>query len=481
MDHEGIEMKPEMVNSFEGGSGRNSQEPDLGVSKSTAAKEIPNLQECSLMEAVLEKENMLRAYKRVIGNKGSPGVDEMTTVELGAYLKINWPQIKNQLLAGRYQPAPVKGVEIPKPGGNGMRKLGIPTVIDRLIQQALHQILSPIFERGFSENSYGFRPNRSAHQAILKAKEYISQGKRWVVDMDLEKFFDRVNHDILMSRIARKIKDKRVLHLIRRYLQAGLMIGGIETIRTEGTPQGGPLSPLLSNIMLDDLDKELEKRGHAFCRYADDCNIYVKSEEAGKRVMESIRQFLEKKLKLKINEAKSAVARPWKRKFLGYSVLPDKRPRLKPSKEALKKLKDKLKEQIRKGRGKNITRLAQELRPILLGWINYFRLIGVKEALELIDSWLRRKFRDIIWRQKKRWEARKRMLMERIPWISEENANRFAGNGYGPWRNAKASHMNLAYPKKYFDSIGLISLLDRKRELDRELQTAVYGTVRTVV
>jgi len=477
MEMKDTENRNEKPNSFDGGSERNSRGPDLGVSKSTAVKEKSSKVKCFLMKAMLEKDNMQAAYKRVVKNKGSPGVDKMTTEELGSYLKEYWLQIKNQLLEGTYKPNPVKLVEIPKPGG-GMRKLGIPTVVDRLIQQALHQILSPIFEKGFSERSYGFRPGRSSHQAILQAKKYVSQGKRWVVDMDLEKFFDRVNHDILMSRIARKIKDKRILLLIRRYLQSGIMTDGVVSARVEGTPQGGPISPLLSNILLDDLDKELEKRGHDFCRYADDCNIYVKSQKAGERVMKSIKSFLEKKLKLKVNQEKSAVARPWHRKFLGYSMTSNLKPKVKPAKASIDKLKSKIKDKIRQGRGRNLAKFIQELRPILKGWINYFSLSEVKHIFEILDSWIRRKLRCIIWRQKKRWRTRKKMLMKRG--ISEKRAKKSVINGRGPWWNAGASHMNHAFPKRYFDALGLISLLEEKIKIEY-LRTAVHGTVRTVV
>jgi len=478
MEIEDIESRDEKPNSFDSGSERNSRELDLGVSKSTAKREKPDQTECFLMEAVLEKDNMQAAYKRVIKNKGSAGVDKMTTEELGSHLKENWLQIKSKLLDGSYKPSPVKLVEIPKANGIGVRKLGIPTVIDRLIQQAIHQILSPIFEKRFSNFSFGFRPNRSAHQAVELAREYVSQKRRWVVDIDLEKFFDRVNHDILMSRIARKIKDKRILLLIRRYLQSGVMTDGLVSIREQGTPQGGPLSPLLSNILLDELDKELERRGHTFCRYADDCNIYVKSQKAGERVMESIKLFLEQKLKLKINIEKSAVARPWKRKFLGYSITSNLKPKLKPAKASVNKLKGKLKDKFRKGRGRNLAKFIQELKPILKGWINYFSLSEVKEIFEVLDSWIRRKLRCIIWRQKKRWRARKKMLMRRG--IAEERAKKSAVNGRGPWWNAGSSHMNQAFPKTYFDALGLISLLDEKYKV-QYLRTAVYGTVRTVV
>lgn len=412
----------------------------------------------TLIDKMLEKANMQLAYKQVIKNKGAPGVDKMTTGDLKDYLKKQWLCIKDELLQGRYKPQPVKEVEIPKPGG-GVRKLGIPTVVDRLIQQAMHQILSPIFEIGFSESSYGFRPKRSAHQAILKAQEYVTSGKRWVVDMDLEKFFDKVNHDILMSRIARKIKDKRILLLIRRYLQAGIMKEGIETIRAEGTPQGGPLSPLLSNILLDDLDKELERRGHSFCRYADDCNIYVRSEEAGKRVLTSIKGYLETKLKLKVNEAKSAVDRPWKRKFLGYSMTANKEAKLKVSPKALERLKDKLKDKFKKGRGQNILKVIAELRPILIGWSNYFKLSEIKGTLEALDSWIRRKIRCIIWRQKKRPKARYEMLVK--AGISKQRAKESVINGRGPWWNAGASHMNQAFTGNILADMGLISIYER--------------------
>lgn len=410
------------------------------------------------MEAVIERSNMEAAYARVMRNKGAAGVDNMPAQALKAHLNERWPRIRDQLLDGRYEPQPVLGVEIPKPGG-GMRQLGIPTVTDRLIQQAMHQVMSPVFEAGFSESSYGFRPGRGAHQAVLKAREYVAEGRRWVVDMDLEKFFDRVNHDVLMVRVGRKVRDKRVLKLIGRYLRAGLMEGGVIGQRTEGTPQGGPLSPLLSNILLDDLDKELERRGHAFCRYADDCNIYVRTEVAGQRVMASVTRFLEDKLRLKVNAEKSAVDRPWKRKFLGYSMTHDRKPKLKPAKESVKRLKGKLKEELRRGRGRNLKRLIEEeLTPKVRGWGQYYKLAEVKGVFEELDSWLRRKLRCVIWRQWKRGFTRALGLMKRG--LAEERAWLSATNGRGPWWNAGASHMNEAFPKHWFDSMGLASLLD---------------------
>lgn len=462
MNGKDVEISNEKSKSCLVGSGRNLREAKRCERPPSTATKEPIQNTASLIEAMLERENMLKAYKRVVGNKGAPGVDEMTTEELKDYLKRYWLQLRDEVLSGRYKPSPVKEVEIPKPGG-GVRKLGIPAVVDRLLQQALHQILSPIFEIGFSESSYGFRPNRGAHQAVQKAKEYVAEGKRWVVDMDLEKFFDKVNHDILMSRIARKVKDKYVLLLIRRYLQSGIMIEGIETTREQGTPQGGPLSPLLSNILLDDLDKELEKRGHSFCRYADDCNIYVKSEEAGKRVMASVKEFLSERLKLKVNDGKSAVARPWNRKFLGYSMTVNKKTRLKVSPKAVERLKDKMKEKFRQGRGRNIVKFIAELKPVLTGWINYFKLAETKLIFEELDGWLRRKLRCIIWRQKKRGKTRAKMLVARG--IDKDRAWKSTVNGRGPWWNAKSPHMNEAFPKKFFDELGLISLVDRMRVL----------------
>jgi RNA-directed DNA polymerase len=339
--------------------------------------------------------------------------------------------------------------------------LGIPTVLDRLIQQALHQVLGPIFDPGFSESSYGFRPGRSAHQAVLQARAHVASGRRWVVDMDLEKFFDRVNHDVLMARVARKVADKRMLGLLRRYLQAGMLRDGLVSQRVEGTPQGGPLSPLLSNILLDDLDKELERRGHAFCRYADDSNIYVRSRKAGERVLASVTRFLEKRLKLKVNAAKSAVDRPWNRKFLGYSMTCHKSPRLKVAPASVKRLKQSLKVELRRGRGRNLKRfITERLRPKLLGWANYFKLAEVKGVFEGLDQWLRRKLRGLIWRQWKRSFTRAKNLMRRG--LDEVTAWRSATNGRGPWWNAGARHMNFAFPKKTFDSMGLPSLLDMR-------------------
>lgn len=442
-----------------GGRGRNSRLPVAGASKSTARQDNSEPRENQLMEEVLTKGNMIKAMKRVEQNQGAAGIDDMSVGELKAYLKQEWLRIRGELLEGRYRPKPVRRVMIPKTGG-GERALGIPTVVDRLIQQAVHQVISPIFEEDFSESSYGYRPKRSAQQAVEAARKYVSEGRRWIVDIDLEKFFDRVNHDILMARVARKVKDKRILLLIRRYLQAGIMEDGLTKASKEGTPQGGPLSPLLSNILLDDLDKELESRQHKFCRYADDCNIYVHTQRAGERVKQSVTLFLSNRLKLKVNEAKSAVDRPWKRKFLGYTMTMDKEPRLRASKQSIGKLRDTLRAIFRSGRGRNIGRLiTEELNPVIRGWGNYFSLTRVKKIPEELDYWIRRKLRCILWRQMKRAGTRGKRLIklgldEARAWVS-------ATNGRGPWWNAGASHMNHAYPITYFNKLGLVSLMTK--------------------
>lgn len=447
------------------GRGRNPREAGIGASSIPIRKENSLPESTYLMEAVVGRENMTNAYEQVMENQGAPGVDGLPVGELKAYLRENWARIKEELLEGRYQPQAVKRVDIPKPGGKGTRMLGIPSVIDRLIQQALNQVLQPIFDPAFSESSYGFRPGRNAHQAVLQAQAFVREGKRWVVDMDLEKFFDRVNHDLLMERVKRKVEDKRVLALIRRFLQAGMMEGGVATPRTQGTPQGGPLSPLLSNILLDDLDKELERRGHSFCRYADDCNIYVRSQRAGDRVMESIQNFVEKRLKLRVNPEKSAVDRPWRRKFLGYSLTWHREAKLKVAPESVVRLKEKLRERFRQGRGRNLERFIASLEPLLKGWINYFRLAEVKGIFEELDGWIRRKLRAILWRQWKRPFTRAKNLMRRG--LEEVRSWKSAYNGRGAWWNAGASHMNHAFPKKFFDEMRLVSLLDRIRGLQR--------------
>ena len=420
------------------------------------------VQEGGLMDIVCERGNLMLAYDRVVKNKGAAGVDGIGIAEFKEHLKQHWPTIKAKLLTGEYIPSPVRRVDIPKPQG-GVRTLGIPTLTDRLIQQALHQVLSPIFEADFSESSYGFRPVRNAHQAVKAAKQYVAAGRRVVVDMDLEKFFDRVNHDLLMQKLSTKIDDRRVLCLIRRYLEAGMMADGMVSQRTEGTPQGGPLSPLLSNILLTELDRELERRGHAFCRYADDCNIYVKSKEAGERVMASITRFLADRLKLTVNAAKSAEEQPWKRKFLGYSLTWHKAPKLRIAPTSLKRQEDKIRGVLKGARGRSLTKVIAELNPILRGWAAYYKLTETKQALEEMDGWIRRKLRCMLWRQWKRPYTRAKNLMK--AGLPEERACRSAFNQRGPWWNSGASHMNQAFPKSFFDRLGLVSLLDTMRRL----------------
>jgi RNA-directed DNA polymerase len=441
----------------EHGSGQNLQACAHGASTVTATRPNPIPEQTELMEKVVTRANMLRAYDRVMSNKGAAGIDKMIVDELMPYLKEHWERIKAELLGDRYKPHPVREVEIPKPEG-GMRKLGIPTVIDRLIQQALQQVLSPYFEENFSESSHGFRPGRSTHGALRQAQEYVQQGKRIVVDIDLEKFFDRVNHDVLMSRVARVVKDKRVLRLLRRYLQSGIMTDGMATIRREGTPQGSPLSPLLSNILLDDLDKELERPGHSFVRYADDCNIYVSSRRAGERVMESVTKFLSKHLRLKVNTQKSAVDRVWKRNFLGYSMTWAKRSRLKVSGRSVTRLKDKVRDIFKQSRGQSLDRIIDKLTLLLRGWMQYFRLATVKNVFDELDGWIRRKLRCVQWQHWKHWRRRAKELVKHG--LRTEHAYVCALNGRGSWFNAGASHMNLALPKKFFDDKGLVSLLD---------------------
>jgi len=422
------------------------------------------------MEQVVETQNLRTAYARVKGNAGAAGIDGMTVDELAEYLRGHWPRIKEQLLNGTYRPQPVRRVEIPKPDG-GKRLLGVPTVLDRLIQQALHQMLRPRFEPGFSETSYGFRPGRNAYQAVRQAQKYQREGKRWVVDIDLEHFFDEVNHDILMSRVGRKVGDDRVLRLIRAYLRSGVMVGGLVSQTAQGTPQGGPLSPLLSNILLDDLDKELERRGHRFCRYADDCNVYVRTRRSGERVMRTLTRFLQQRLKLKVNTEKSAVARPWERKFLGFTFHWDRTSRIRVAPKSLRRFREYCKELLRQGRGRSLGRFITEtLNPTLRGWIQYFGAAEVKQFAEVLDEWLRRRLRLILWRQWKRWRTRRQKLLRQG--LSPERV-RAAGNGHGPWWNAGASHMNEAFPKRYFDQLGLVSLLD---EMRRRLTSASYGT-----
>ena len=458
------EKKAEMLKHSRERSGGTARITGNAHQASAARKEHVGEESESLLEKALERESVLAAYKRVVANGGAPGIDGMSVDELMAFCQTQWTRIREELFSGTYKPQPVRKVDIPKPDG-GVRTLGIPTVLDRMIQQALLQVLQPIVDPTFSESSFGYRPGRSAQDAVKRAREHIAAGYRWVVDLDLEKFFDRVNHDVLMARVARRVKDKRVLLLIRRYLQAGLMEGGLVSPRMEGAPQGGPLSPLLSNILLDELDRELERRGHRFVRYADDCNTYVQSKAAGERVMASLEQFLEKKLRLKVNQSKSAVARPWQRKLLGYSFTHHREAKPKVSDSSIKRLKTKLREMLRPSRGRSLGRTIGELGPVIRGWVAYYRLAVVKSSFEDLDQWLRRKLRVILWRQwKRRWTRFKELVRRGIDkqraWIS-------VSNGRGPWWNAGASHMNQAVPTASLRQMGLLSF----SEVHQRLQT----------
>lgn len=446
------------------GQGQYPKSRPVSVETTPASLSWTKAEHASLMERVVDPDNMERAYRRVVTNKGAPGADGMTVHQLADHLKQYWPTLRERLLAGEYHPSPVRAATIPKPKG-GVRQLGIPTVTDRLIQQALSQVLMPIFDPLFSESSYGYRPRRSAKQAVSAMKAHVTAGHRWVVDLDLEAFFDRVNHDLLMARVARRVDDKRVLRLIRRYLEAGMFQEGLPTPRRQGTPQGGPLSPLLANILLDDMDKELEHRGHRFCRYADDVQVYVKSRRAGERVMESLSEYLENSLRLTVNRRKSAVDRPWKRGYLGYRLTWHKQPKLTLAKTSLERMMQRVREILKRGRGRNIQRVIEGLRPVLRGWANYFSLVDVKRPLEALDQWIRRRLRGLIWRQWKRPATRWRKL--RGLGLDAYRAWKSAWNGRGPCWNAGASHMNQALPRKWFYDQGLISVLETVRVLKR--------------
>jgi RNA-directed DNA polymerase len=410
-----------------------------------------------LMEEVCERENLKAALKQVKANKGSPGVDGMTVAGIKDYLKQHWPAIREQLLNGTYEPKPVRRVEIPKPDG-GVRKLGIPTVLDRFIQQAVMQVLQRRWDRTFSEHSYGFRPGRSAHQAVAQAQQYIAEGHGWCVDLDLEKFFDRVNHDKLMGEIAKRVEDKRLLKLIRAFLNAGVMENGLVSPSVEGTPQGGPLSPLLSNLVLDELDRELKRRGHRFVRYADDCNIYVSSERAGQRVMESVTQFITQKLKLKVNEAKSAVARPQNRKFLGFSFTagPEVKRRIAP--KALDRFKQRIREITVRAKGVSMETTMEELAPYMRGWRSYFGFCETPQVLVSLTGWVRRRLRCALWRQWKTVRRRRAALLELG--VRPQLAANMAGSGRGPWYLSLTKALNVGLSKEYFRSLGLPSLFE---------------------
>jgi RNA-directed DNA polymerase len=410
-----------------------------------------------LMEEVCERANLKEALRRVKANKGSAGVDGITVGGITDYLKQHWPAIRVQLLNGTYEPKPVRRVEIPKPDG-GVRKLGIPTVLDRLIQQAVMQVLQRRWDRTFSDHSYGFRPGRSAHQAVAQAQKYIAEGHGWCVDLDLEKFFDQVNHDKLMGQIAKRVEDKRLLKLIRAFLNAGVMENGLVSPSVEGTPQGGPLSPLLSNLVLDELDRELERRGHRFVRYADDCNIYVRSERAGQRVMESVTQFITQKLKLKVNETKSAVARPQERKFLGFSFSAGPQVKRVIAPKALDRCKRRIREITRRAKGVSMNTTIEELAPYMRGWRAYFGFCETPEVLLSLTRWVRLRLRAAMWRQWKTPRRRREALIELG--VRSRLASNTAGSGLGPWYLAKAKALSVGLSNAYFKSLGLPSLVD---------------------
>jgi RNA-directed DNA polymerase len=409
------------------------------------------------MEEVCERENLKEALRRVKANKGSAGIDRMTVDGIADYLKQHWPAIREQLLSGTYQPKPVRRVEIPKPDG-GVRKLGIPTVLDRFIQQAVMQVLQRQWDPTFSDHSYGFRPGRSAHQAVAQAQRYIAEGHSWCVDLDLEKFFDRVNHDKLMGQIANRVGDKRLLKLIRAFLNAGVMENGLVSPSVEGTPQGGPLSPLLSNLVLDELDRELERRGHRFVRYADDSNIYVRSQRAGQRVMKSVMRFITQKLKLKVNETKSAVARPQERKFLGFSFTASPEAKRVIAPQAMDRFKQRIREITRRAKGVSMKTTIEELAPFMRGWRSYFGFCETPEVLVSLTRWVRLRIRAAMWRQWKTPRRRREALIELG--VRSRLASNTAGSGLGPWYLAKAKALSVGLSNAYLKSLGLPSLVE---------------------
>jgi RNA-directed DNA polymerase len=460
MSVERQKTRPEQLGLALEGESRSESSSALmqGTETPTAKREHESLADTErLMEEVCEQDNCKQALKRVKANKGGPGADGMTVRELPDYLKQHWPAIRGQLLNGTYQPQPVKRVELDKPDGGGVRKLGVPTVLDRLIQQAVLQVLQKRWDETFSDHSYGFRPGRSAHQAVARAQQYVREGYGWVVDLDLEKFFDRVNHDKLMARIAKRVSDKRLLKLIRGFLTAGVVEDGLVSAVDEGTPQGGPLSPLLSNLVLDELDRELESRGHRFVRYADDCNIYVRSERAGQRVIASVSSFITRRLKLKVNGEKSAVARPAERKFLGFSFTREREPRRRIAPKAIERFKRRVRELTRRTRGVSLEKMVEELSAYLRGWRSYFGFCQTPSVLQDLEQWLRRRLRSVLWKQ---WKYGRRRFAElRKRDIGLQLAAKTAGSAHGPWRLANSRALAAALPNAYFASLGLPRLV----------------------
>lgn len=411
-----------------------------------------------MMKQLLSRDNLLTALKRVEQNKGSHGVDGMSVKDLREHITLHWQEIRRSIENGTYQPSPVRRVEIPKPNG-GTRMLGIPTVTDRFIQQAIAQALTPLYDPEFSECSYGFRPNKRGHDAVRRAKGYIQEGYRWVVDLDLEKFFDKVNHDKLMALLAKKVEDKNILKLIRKYLQSGVMINGVVAETLEGTPQGGPLSPLLSNIILDELDKELEFRGHKFVRYADDCNIYVRTRKAGERVKESLTRYIEGKLKLRVNEEKSAVDRPWKRKFLGFSFTATKEPKIRLAKQSLARVKAKIKELTSRSKPIPMDQRVKKLTQYLVGWCGYFALADTHTPFQRLDEWLRRRLRMCMWKQWKKPKTKVRNLI--ALGVPKGKAYEWGNSRKAYWRIASSPIMQRTLDNQYWSNLGLCSLRER--------------------
>jgi RNA-directed DNA polymerase len=416
-----------------------------------------------MIQELLTRENLLTALKRVEANKGSHGVDGMSVKALREHILQNWQKLRQALEEGTYEPSPVRRVEIPKPDGKGVRLLGIPTVTDRFIQQAIAQVLNPVFDPQFSEHSYGFRPNRRGHDAVREAKQYMKEGYRWVVDLDLEKFFDRVNHDRLMAKLAEKVKDKMILKLIRKYLQSGVMINGVVMGTKEGTMQGGPLSPLLSNVVLDELDKELEERGHLFVRYADDCNIYVKTRKSGERVKESVTAFIENRLKLKVNQTKSAVDRPWKRKFLGFSFTVNKDPKVRIAPQSMKKVKTRIREITSRRKSISMEQRIRELNQYLTGWGGYFMLADTPSVFQGLDEWIRRRLRMCLWKQWKKPKTKvKRLVSLGVP---KDKAFEWGNTRKGYWRIACSPILHRTLDNQYWKTNGLRNLMDRYKLL----------------
>lgn len=455
------DIRPRMRHD-EGGEG-GTRPASNGEPQAPAALEQQRALTRAVMEQVVERDNLNRAYKRVKSNKGAPGVDGMTVDELGAWAQEHKQELIASLLDGSYEPQPVRGVEIPKPGGKGVRQLGIPTVVDRLVQQAILQVLEPILDPTFSASSYGFRPGRGAHDALRAAKQYVAEGRTTCVDIDLEKFFDRINHDVLMARLARRIGDTRLLRIVRRFLKAGIMREGVCVARHEGSPQGGPLSPLLSNLLLDDLDRELERRGHAFCRYADDANIYVRSQASGERVMATVTRFLEEKLRLRVNRDKSAVAHVSERKFLGHRLLNGGRLGVAP--ESIRRAKERIRQITRRNRGVSLTRIIAELNEFQTGWVTYYRYAECRGTLRALDEWVRRKLRCVRLKQRKRTKPIVDLLCSLG--LPEWYAWMLALSGKGWWRLSISPQAMEAMPNAWFERQGLVSLLARHDSLKR--------------